>query len=303
MAIMGNNNPTGRRKVLKGISVAGLSSLVFAGGASSATAVSSPESLSSQFTDTDSDQFSGSDPQGSYWYTNYRGFMNSSITRVSMITGSDRVLHEFSTCCSSEYQREHRLNGWDDGYFLGGSAVDIDFPNHQVLIPQDDGDEPNEWIGSNIGGTTDMSDLVGEEGEAAFNLLNSLAPWGNILTFEDFWSTIAAANSEGSDYDFKWGDSPLPTYEDQYRTQHWVKFVVEEMDDDPPVVGTVDHTTLAGSLDDNIQSLYIADSGISSADADMQTADKETTIQKKKLVDSLGLNSDDVESVMVKKSD
>jgi len=289
---------TNRRSTLRligGATVVGLGSPSIA----SADSESELSAASSGFSDSEPDNFSGSDPQGSYWYTEYRGFMNSGCNRVSRITADDgRVFHEISTCCTSEYQRKHRINGWDDGFLLGGSAVKFTFPSHQVLVPQD-ADSSNEWIGSSIDGSGDMADSVSDEAAAAFDLLGDIAPYAYIMDFTDFWNEIAAAQEPDTEYDYKWGEDPTPTYEGTYKIHHWVKFLVEEEPDEPPISGEIEHTAFCGSLDDKVQTLNIdaTPGGIQSES--LQKADGETIREKQELLKSVRREDVTIESVQV----
>jgi len=287
-----------RRSVLKpigGTTAAGLA----VPGIGSAESRSQVSATSGGFSDSEPDNYSGSDPHGTFWYQEYRGFMNSACNRVSEINADDgRVFHEISTCCTSEYQHKHRINGWDKGYFLGGSAVKFSFPDHQVLTPQD-GDSPNEWIGSGIDGSGDMADGVSDEAEAAFDLLGDIAPYAYIKDFTDFWNEIAAAQEPDTDYDYKWGSEPTPTYAGSYKIHHWVKFLVEEEPDEPSVSGEIEHTALCGALDNKVHTLDIDATSATTQSESLQKADKETIREKENLLQSVGREDVTIDSVRV----
>lgn len=288
-----------RRNVLKLIGGATVTGATVSSSASGHTD-ELPSPPSDGFSDRETEEYSGSDPQGSFWYTEYRGFMASGCVRVSKITADDgRVFHEISASCTSEYERKHRVSGWDDGFFLGGNAIKFDFPNHQVLTPQD-ANSQNEWIGASIDGSGDMDDSVSDEAEAVFDLLVDLAPYAYIKDFTDFWNEIAAAQEPDTEYDYKWGTDPVPTYGSEHMIQHWVKILIEEEPDDPPVSGEIEHTAFCGSLDNKSHTLNIDASSATNQNKSLKQADAETVQQKEKMLESAGHEDITIESVQVR---
>lgn len=257
---------------------------------------------------------SGFEDEGSdnynYWISDYRGHATVTTKLIDIIEGDDQWVYKFNTTLTSEWEAEPKFgSGWDGIGYIGGHAITIDFDDHNVTLPQQRGENNDDWLGTNHGNHGDISDYVRDDVKTAFEFGSSFVPlWSDFQSGVEFANELSAAAAKSSGgYDMKWeSDASLSGWSD---VNHWCKFLVLSNENKDPweISGTVKnhiwgsveshlesetltHTIGGGNTADEYRNITSpSDLGLTKVTSDKKV--KET----QKMLDEHGIDMDDIE--------